>query len=123
MHTITVKWLKCGDDEHWCDLYRLDLSKNLDNAAGVYVIFYLRSGTERGRVVRVGQGNIAERLAVHRKDSDIKAYGSKRLLVTWATVHDQQQNGIEKFLADKFDPLVGDRFPDRTPIQVNNPFE
>ena len=123
MNAITVKWIKCGNDKHWCDFYRLDLSKNLDNAAGVYVIFYLGSGTERSRVVRIGQGNIAERLAAHRKDPEISAYRGKGLLVIWATVHGQQQNGVEKYLADRFDPLVGDRFPDRTPIQVNNPFE
>lgn len=122
MSAISVQWIKCGDDNHWCDLYRLDLSKNLDGAAGVYMIFYLGSGNESGRVVRVGQGNVAERLAAHRTDSDINAYKSNGLLVTWARVHGKQQGGVEKYLADTFDPLVGDRFPNRIPIEVNSPF-
>jgi hypothetical protein len=122
MSSITVNWFKCGDDKHWCDFYRLDLSKNLDGAAGVYVIFYLGSGTKRGRVVRVGQGNVANRLAAHREDSEISAHKNKGLLVTWARVHGQQHNGVEKYLSDVFKPLVGERFPNRTPIEVNSPF-
>ncbi len=123
MSKINVSWKKCGDDAHWCDFFRLDLSKNLGGDAGVYMIFYLGTDKEQGRVVRVGQGNIADRIAVHRKDPDILTYKEKGLLVTWATVHGQQQGGVEKHLSDSFNPLVGERFPTRAAIEVNSPFE
>lgn len=87
------------------------------------MIFYLGSGTDPGRVVRIGQGNIAERLASHRLDAEIVKYKNKGLLVTWAKVHSAHQSGVEKYLAEKWPPLVGVRFPASIPIQVNSPFE
>jgi len=30
--------------------------------------------------------------------------------------------GVEKYLADTLSPVVGERFPDRTPIKVNLPW-
>lgn len=122
MNKIVVKWKKCGDDAHWCDFFKLDLRKDLGGDAGAYLIFYLGSAQENGRVVRVGQGNVAERLASHRQDPKVTAYKSKGLLVTWAIVHGQQQDGVEKYLSDFFDPLIGERFPNRVPIEVNSPF-
>ena len=82
MSNISVTWRKCGNDSHWCDFFRLDLSNDLDGDAGVYIIFYLTSNQGNGRVVRVGQGNVAERLASHRQDTRIIQYKPKGLLVT-----------------------------------------
>lgn len=123
MKAIEVKWMRCGSDKHWCDFFNLDLTKNLDNAAGVYIIFYLGNASEKGRVVRVGQGNIAERLSAHRRDPEILQYKTRHLKVTWASVHGTQQNGVEKYLADTWDPIVGERYPARSPIEVNSPFQ
>lgn len=120
---LNLIWKTCGDDAHWCDFFKLDLSKNLNGAAGVYMIFYLGDDHTPGKVVRVGQGDIADRIAVHREDPEVLAYRDRGLLVTWATVHGQQQGGVEKHLSDAFEPLVGERFPNRTAIEVNSPFD
>lgn len=123
MNIIHVNWVKCGDDNHWCDFYRLDLFNNLDDASGVYIIFYLGKNDYPGRVVRIGQGEIADRIREHRHNPEINAYKDKGLLVTWAIIPDHQKDGVEKCLADHFNPLVGERFPDRIQIKVNNPFK
>ena len=85
---------------------------------GVYVIWH--SGTP-GRVVRVGQGDVAARLYVHQSDPKILAYKANGvLLVTWAEVPKQaDRHGIERFLANHYGPLIGDAWPDVTPIPVN----
>lgn len=114
---LQVKWIKC-EEEKWCSLKSVNLShEHFDGMAGVYMIFYLGSP---GKVVRVGQGDIADRLSKHRNDPEITAYGG--LLATWAKVPEGYRDGVEKYLADTFEPLVGDRFPDRQPIAINSPF-
>ena len=40
--------------------------------------------------------------------------------VTWASVPANQKNGVERFLADKWNPLVGDAHPDVLAIAVNS---
>jgi hypothetical protein len=88
--------------------------------SGVYIIWH---GGQKPRVVRLGSGNIAERLSAHSNDKAILAYqqfGS--LWVTWAIVSASLQPGVERWLADNYPPLVGDRFPDARPIEVNSPF-
>jgi hypothetical protein len=115
---LKVKWVTCGDDGHWCDLKRL----NLDNieTKGVYIIWH--EGNP-GRVVRLGQGDIADRLGDHRRDNEILTYDKfGTLRVTWATVSAAQRDGVERYLADQWPPLVGDAFPDAEPIAVNSPW-
>jgi hypothetical protein len=87
---------------------------------GVYIIWH--EGNP-GRVVRIGQGKIADRLAAHRKDKTVLNYKKNGTLrVTWATVPSNQIDGIEKYLADTWPPLIGDAFPDVAPLAVNSPF-
>ena len=74
------------------------------------------------RVVRVGQGNIAERLACHKQDTSITAYSPYGLYVTWAEVPAGYLDGVERHLAESWTPLVGDRFPNVHPIAVNSPW-
>ena len=75
------------------------------------------------RVVRVGQGDIATRLGEHRNDPEILAYAKLGTLrVTWASVPANQRDGVEAYLADTWNPLVGERFPNVAPITVNSPF-
>jgi hypothetical protein len=95
---------------------------NLWSAEGVGVYVIWHEG-HPGRVVKVGQGEIQERLGCHRRDREItsyNAYGS--LLVTWALVPSRELDGIERYLGDSWRPLVGDRFPNAHPIPVNSPF-
>lgn len=113
---MELNWVKCGTDNHWCNFEQVTIDPN---NIGVYMIFYLGSP---GRVVRLGQGIIRDRISVHRTDQKITHYSSKGLLVTWAEVDRQYLDGVEKYLADTWNPLVGDAFPDVRPIAVNSPF-
>src|SRR5688572_8913941 len=101
-----VEWVKCGNGSNWCPLETVDLSKV--TAQGIYVIWH--EGNP-GRIVRVGQGEIAERLWRHRADPEILDYRTfGTLRVTWAAVPVTHRNGVERFLADNYRPLVGDAF-------------
>jgi hypothetical protein len=114
MSDLTVSWGTCGDNNHWCDFIKLDLSSDyFKDLKGVYIIW------NADGVVRVGSGIIKDRIAAHREDKEITAY--KDLVVTWAQVNANQMEGVEKFLADQYNPKIGERFPDRTPIKVNLP--
>jgi len=115
---MNVHWYTCGDDKHWCSLESL----NLDTVKefGVYVIWH--EGNP-GRTVRVGQGDVKDRLGKHRADSEILAYKKKgKLRVTWAEVPSAQRDGVENYLAAKLNPLLGEAFPDCAPIAVNFPW-
>ncbi len=116
---MNVNWLKCKTD-HWCSFDNLDLS-NVDET-GVYVIWH--EGNP-GRVVYVGQGDVAKRIAVHRNNKEITKYAKNGTLrVTWAAVGLQKdRDGIERYLANTYGPLVGDAHPDVTPIAVNSPWK
>jgi hypothetical protein len=116
---ISVAWMKCGSDGHWCDLELLDL-KSVSATTGVYVIWHEGNPA---RVVRIGQGDIASRLGAHRKDLAILAYKKYgRLRVTWASVPAHQIDGVERYLANTWPPLIGDAFPVAAPLAVNSPF-
>lgn len=115
---LQVKWAKCGDDAHWCSLDNLDASQV--STEGVYIIWH--EGNP-GRVVRIGQGDIASRLRAHQQDRDILAYRTEGTLrVTWAAVSAAQRDGVEAYLADRWSPLIGGAFPDAEPIAVNDPW-
>ena len=40
-------------------------------------------------------------------------------MVTWAALLASQMDGVERFLANRYTPLIGDRHPDVLPIEVN----
>lgn len=107
---MTVQWIRCGP--YWCDFRLVDLSNSY--YGGVYVIW------SSWRAVYVGSGIIAARLAEHRGDARIIRFPN--LLVTWASVPAVQQEGVERYLADWYRPLVGDRHPAVPPVEVNVPW-
>ena len=113
---MTLTWNKCVGGI-WCPLETVNL-EGIGDASGVYVIWH---GGQTPRWVRVGQGNIKERLSAHRRDSEILAYRQHGLLVTWAVVPANEQDGIEAYLYAQCKPLVGERRPGRDPISVNLP--
>ena len=115
MTGLRVHWVEC--QRGWCSFETVILDNVTDQ--GVYVIWYKGNP---GRVVRLGRGNIADRLRTHRQDDNILAYRHHGLLVTWAQVEVRYQNGVEKYLADRYPPLVGERFPDVRPVEVNPPW-
>jgi len=116
---MQVAWKKCGNDGHWCSLDNLDLN-SITDAGGVYIIWH--EGNP-GRVVRVGQGDFQDRFSKHRTDDKITAYRKHGTLrVTWASVPSNQRDGVERYLADTWSPLVGDAFPEADSIAVNSPW-
>jgi hypothetical protein len=116
--TLQLSWTQCGQQEKvWCSFESVDLSNV--KTRGVYIIWY---NGNPGKVVRVGQGDIADRIRAHRSDPDVTRYASKKLFVTWAAVSEVNMDGVERYLANVFSPLVGDAFPDVTPVAVNSPW-
>ena|SRR5437667_2579339 len=113
---MTLKWNKCVGAV-WCHLETLNL-EGVGDVSGVYLIWH---GGQSPRWVRVGKGNIKERLSAHRNDPEILQFHQHNLFVTWAAVPGSQQEGVEAYLAAQCNPLVGERFPQRTPIPVNLP--
>ncbi len=112
---LTVTWVKCGENHEWCSLEGVNL-KNV-YTEGVYVIWH---GGEKPHIVRIGQGDVADRLSAHRNDPAILKYAKQgRLFTTWASVPAAQRDGIERYLADQYTPLIGDAFPEVLPIEVN----
>jgi hypothetical protein len=115
-----VEWIKCGDGSNWCPLETLNLD-SVGDAAGVYIVWH--EGNP-GRVVYVGQGDIKDRLDKHRKDKKILAHRNNGTLrVTWASVSSRDRDGVERYLADTWKPLVGDVHPACLPIAVNSPWQ
>ena len=111
-------WVKSTKNE-W--LY-FESFTNLENIStnGVYIIWH---GGQNPRVVYVGKGDIRSRLTAHRNDRTITIYNqSGPLFITWAAVSAAEQNGVERFLADRLNPLVGERHPAVVPIPVNMPW-
>ena len=77
-------------------------------------------------MVRVGQGDIEDRLRSHRIDTDITKYAGLNqetpLLVTWASVTPQHRDGVERYLADTLKPLEGRRYPNVLPTRIVLPW-
>ena len=115
---VQLDWAKCEDDV-WCPLENVNLADV--SGVGVYITW-----CSNGPVVRIGQGDIADRLTKHRNDPRILAYRSQgELLTTWAIpglLGQALVNGIERYLADRLNPRVGCRFPDDDPVPVGLPF-
>ena len=112
---MKVEWIQCNGDK-WCNFLGLNLENDhFKGLSGVYVIW----STTDNKAVRVGSGIIKDRIAEHRKNQEITKY--KNLKVTWAKVPKESMEGVEKYLADQYNPKVGERFPDRVPIKVNLP--
>lgn len=110
---MQVVWVNCTDG-NWCSFNNVNLAnEHFNNMLGVYIIW------SNQNVVRVGSGIIRDRIADHRQNHEITRYPN--LKVTWARVSEVNMQGVETFLANTYNPLVGERFPDVRPIQVNLP--
>lgn len=113
----TLSWVKSTANT-WLDFQTFNLFAN--HGKGVYIIWHTGNP---GRVVYVGQGDIAARLRSHRNKSDITYYAKHGTLkVTWALLQAHQLDGVEIYLANRWNPLVGDAHPDVIPIAVNSPW-
>ncbi|MDD2753866.1 MAG: hypothetical protein PHT44_04640 [Candidatus Portnoybacteria bacterium] len=113
---MNLIWGTCGNNGSWCGFFTVNLAHPyFDNMEGVYIIWQ-----EKGPIIRVGQGNIRDRLSEHRKDSKINIFNN--LLVTWAVVSEDSRNGVERYLANRLNPIVGSNFPNTNPLEVNLPW-
>ncbi len=120
MPNLVLDWAK-SDSGEWYSFTDVDLADDqFKELSGVYVIFYMDDN--RYVTVRLGKGDIADRITDHRTDGEITAHGDGQLLVTWAVVPANQQERVERFLALALHPIVGERFPDRVPLKVNLPY-
>lgn len=116
---MQLYWNKCHGDV-WCGLASVNLSHpHFDSMTGVYIIWH---GGPTPAVVRVGQGDIRQRLTEHRENPKVQAFASLGLFVTWAKVVSWQVDGVERYLAERLKPKVGDRFPDAETVEVNLPW-
>lgn len=115
-----VIWYTCGEQKNWCQLETVNLSKV--DIEGIYIIWH---GGKNPKVVRVGQGDIHDRLSKHQSDPEIlyyKQFGV--LMVTWAEVPKRYRDGIEVYLENMCNPLSRQRtLPIADPIRVNYPWE
>lgn len=116
---LTVSWGRCTDNK-WCPFSAVNLGNAAFSAGGVYIVWHQRP---KPRVVYVGQASVLrDRIGAHREDEDILAYADSDLRVTWAIVDKAKRDGVEVYLANRYQPLIGDRHPDATPIIVNSPW-
>lgn len=115
----TLNWNKC-EANIWCPFLTVNLQHpHFQNLEGVYIIWH---GGQSPCTVYVGQGNIADRLAQHRKDPRILQYSPFGLFATWASVTPSLRNGIERYFADQLRPKEGAARPNVTPIAATLPW-
>lgn len=116
---MNLDWNKCEGDK-WCPFQTVNLDhSHFQSLGGVYVIWH---GGQNASTVYVGQGDIADRLRVHRQNQEILRYSNLGLFVTWASVNAASREGVERFVSERLRPKVGARSPDAQPIQVNLPW-
>lgn len=114
--THHLRWNR-SQDERWCDLDRLNLDHaHFDHLEGVYVIWY---GGPNGKVVRVGQGLIRERLKELRLDPLLEPFRHLGLIVSWAVVEAATRDGVERYLGEAYRPVILTSLPPASPITVN----
>lgn len=115
---MTVEWMKCKG-EFWCELFKLDLSHQLLDINGVFVIF---KDNQAGNIIAIGSGNIKNELNILVKDTAIAAFQGHGCYVTWAKTSSLLQNSIANYLNSKLNPLIKPKISKSLPIAVNLPW-
>lgn len=114
---LQLKWAKTPDQD-WYTLAGHNFSGI--KTVGVYHIWCVGDGCKFN--VRSGQGVIGARLTAHKADTAITRHEqSGTLYVTWAEAPQQHLDRVERYLADYYQPVEGDRYPDVNPLVVNLP--
>ncbi len=113
---ITLRWVKAPNG-NWFSLENLNL-ECLGDVSGVYIIWHRGDHPEW---VRVGQGGIRDKLAMHRQDKGILAYHRQGLFVSWAAVSPRERDGVERYLVELCQPLLGERPPTLIPSASTYP--
>ena len=119
--TLRVNWGVCNDGR-WCQ-FRTASFAALEDAKGVYVIWQPKTPTRQRQTIYVGQDLIRTRIYQHRANAKIRrAVRGRTPLVTWIEVPSAgDRNGIERYLADRLNPIVGEEWPRAAPIPVTLP--
>ena len=113
---IIVSWKRCENQE-WLALDRVRPSSAY--GSGVYVVW---NAGANARVVCLGQGSIAAELERIKGDARVLALKSRgALLVTWATVSAARVDGVERYLAETWPPLIDQARTDAKALEVNSP--
>lgn len=113
---MQVNWIN-STTGHWLD--PRNTNWNSVQTDGVYVIW--RTGTllYGPTYIKVGQGDVCDRMQAHMRDPRIRKYENLRF--TFAAVSWLHKDGVERYLGNQLRPLVAERFPDAQPIPVNLP--
>ena len=114
---IQVYWTRCSGGG-WCELERVDVSAI--QASGVHIVWH---GGSSPRVIRVGEGNIAELIGTDRANGAILSYRQAGALhVTWAVVDRHLRTGVARFVANRTLPRVSEPPRVATAVPCNMPF-
>lgn len=111
---MNVQWKKCAHGR-WCSFADVVLPDA--NASGILLIWW----GSTPHVVFIGQGGIAKNLKWARQFEPIAAQPD--LLVSWATVPEDLQNGIRNDLLQRLPAARSDRPTPDAPIPINLPWE
>lgn len=116
---LPVNWVRNQNNGQYFDFLRLDLdSPYFIDKRGVYIIWY--TTPTGGKAIYIGQGNIGERLKMHRQNWRITQYSRNgQLKVTWALIDDEDsRKRIEAGLYQNYGPLENEIRPSGNPIFV-----
>jgi len=111
---VNAAWKKCAHDT-WCPFETVVLPDA--NASGILIIW----SDSVEHTVFIGQGGIAKNLKWARQFEPIA--GQQNLLVTWATLPEDVQNGVRNYLLERLPAARSDRPTPAAPIPVNLPWE
>jgi hypothetical protein len=115
---LNLQWRRNTDGDGWWNFIKLNLTTVRDD--GIYVVWL--SG-DPGRVVCLGEGDIAAELKRRRESPAIVRYARVApMWVTWACVPAPERAGVLRYLRAQFDPLVSDEPAGGMPVAVNLPF-
>lgn len=111
---MELRWRKSGDGA-WCAFETAVLP---DPPASGIVVVWARGG---GETVYVGQGAIAKTIRWARQFEPLAR--REDLLVTWATVPEDSQDGVRNYLVERLRPVHCERPSPDPPIPVNLPWD
>ena len=112
---MRVQWAKGPDG--WLKLE----DHNFSSITTVGVYFIWCDGNPSTNI-RAGSGITGARITVHKSDPKIMRHRARGIMrVTWAEVPQALIERAEKYLADSYRPIEGDRYPDVLPLIVNLP--